>query len=160
VRGDKAALSSGCSPRAGQGDQFGLRRAFENSGAAEFGLYILAHQRRLESFLDQLSSHATDGVDVGIQRRRDFAVRPTFAASEVSSRMRAFVINCADRLPDLIIASSRSRSSALNFTTYFFAPVPVPATISSILAPAAWLQRFRNAPKFQGRDRLGSLANR
>src|SRR5208283_1711593 len=39
-----------------------------------------------------------------------------------------FVISCADRLPELISASSRSRSSALNFTTYFFAPVLVPAT--------------------------------
>ena len=57
------------------------------------------------------------------------SVQPS-PASDVSalSRMRAFVINCADRLPELITASSRSRSSVLNFTTYFFAPVPVPAT--------------------------------
>jgi len=32
------------------------------------------------------------------------------------------VISCADRLPELITASSRSRSSVLNFTTYLFAP--------------------------------------
>jgi hypothetical protein len=36
------------------------------------------------------------------------SVQPS-PASDVSafSRMRAFVINCADRLPDLIVASSR-----------------------------------------------------
>ena len=51
-------------------------------------------------------------------------------ASDVSalSRMRAFVISCPDRLPELIAASSCYRSSVLNFTTHFIVPVLVPAT--------------------------------
>src|ERR1700722_6923286 len=98
-------------------------------GRAEFGLYLRTSvaskpsstscRRALPTVLTLVSNAAAISP----------SVQPS-PASEVSafSRMRAFVINCADRLPDLIIASSRSRSSAHNFTTYFFAPVPVPAT--------------------------------
>jgi hypothetical protein len=71
--------------------------------------------------------------------------------------MRAFVINCADRLPELITASNRSRSSVLNFTTTSLPLYPALPQIISILAPAARLQRFRNAPNFQGRKRLEAL---
>ena len=44
------------------------------------------------------------------------------------NRILALVIICAEFLPERTIASSRSRSSPPNFTTYFFAPVLVPAT--------------------------------
>src|SRR5271157_3802379 len=51
-------------------------------------------------------------------------------ASDTSAfnRMRAFVSDCAGCLPAQIIASSRSRSSALNFTTYFLTEISLPAT--------------------------------
>jgi hypothetical protein len=42
-------------------------------------MIVFTHQRRFESFLDQLSSRATDSIEAGVQRRRNFAVRPTFA---------------------------------------------------------------------------------
>jgi len=37
--------------------------------------------------------------------------------------MRAFVISCADRLPDRMKDESRSRSSALSLTTYFLTAI-------------------------------------
>src|SRR5271154_3077522 len=98
-------------------------------GRAEFELYLRTSvasnpsstncRRALPTVLTLASSAAAISL----------SVQPS-PASEVSafSRMRAFVISCADRLPELITASSRSRSSMLNFTTYFFAPVPAPAT--------------------------------
>src|SRR5271170_3239918 len=51
-------------------------------------------------------------------------------ASEMSafSRIRAFVSNCAGCLPPEVNASSRSRSSALNLTTYFLTAISFPAT--------------------------------
>jgi hypothetical protein len=51
-------------------------------------------------------------------------------ASETSafSRMRALVSNCAERLPARTMASSRSRSSALSFTTYFLTAISFPPT--------------------------------
>src|SRR5208283_3368714 len=98
-------------------------------GRAEFGLYLRSSvasnpsstncRRALPTVLTLVSNAAA------ISR----SVQPS-PASDASalSRILAFVISCADRLPELISASSRSRSSALNFTTYFFAPVLVPAT--------------------------------
>src|ERR1035437_9742270 len=51
-------------------------------------------------------------------------------ASEMSafSRMRALVSICAELLPARTKPSSRSRSSALNFTTYFLTAISFPAT--------------------------------
>ena len=50
--------------------------------------------------------------------------------SDVSAfkRMRALVSNCAGLLPEWIKASSRSRSSALSFTTYFLTAISFPDT--------------------------------
>src|SRR5208283_3304497 len=50
--------------------------------------------------------------------------------SDVSAfnRMRALVSNCAGLLPAWIKASSRARSSALSFTTYFLTAISFPAT--------------------------------
>src|SRR5208337_4038331 len=98
-------------------------------GRAEFGLYLRSSvasnpsstncRRALPTVLTLVSNAAA------ISR----SVQPS-PASDASalSRILAFVISCADRLPELISASRRSRSSALNFTTYFFATVLVPAT--------------------------------
>src|ERR1700691_2901353 len=117
-------------------------------GRAEFGLYLRTSvaskpsstncRRALPTVLT-LASHAA-------------AISPSVQpspASDVSafSRMRAFVINCADRLPDLIIASSRSRSSAHNFTTYFFAPVPVPATNQLHPRPSGVATEIQKCPQ-------------
>jgi len=98
-------------------------------GRAEFGLYLRASvasnpsstscRRTLPTVLRLVSNAAA------ISR----SVQPS-PASEVSafSRIRAFVISCADRLPEPMSASSRARSCELNFTTYFLTPAPVPAT--------------------------------
>src|ERR1700691_955403 len=98
-------------------------------GRAEFELYLRTSvasnpsstncRRALPTVLTLASSAAAISL----------SVQPS-PASEVSafSRMRAFVISCADRLPELTTASRSSRSSMLNFTTYFFAPVSVPDT--------------------------------
>ena len=50
--------------------------------------------------------------------------------SDVSAfnRMRALVSNCAGLLPAWIKVSSRARSSALSFTTYFLTAISFPAT--------------------------------
>jgi len=57
------------------------------------------------------------------------SVQPS-PASDVPAfrRMRARVKSCAYRLAPPIIASRRSRSSVLNFTTYFLTPAPVSPT--------------------------------
>src|SRR5208283_729135 len=83
-------------------------------GRAEFGLYLR-------------SSVASNPSSTNCRRALPTVLTLVSDASALS-RILAFVISCADRLPELISASSRSRSSALNFTTYFFAPVLVPAT--------------------------------
>src|SRR6516162_5739175 len=51
-------------------------------------------------------------------------------ASETSafSRMRALVRSCAEFLPARTMASSRSRSSPLSFTTYFLTAISFPPT--------------------------------
>src|SRR5271165_6403440 len=115
--------------RAGQGDQFRLRRPVENPRPGGVRI-VFAGQRRRDPFFDQSTPGAADIVDAGVQRRRDRAVAPTFAPSDTSAfnRMRAFVSDCAGCLPAQIIASSRSRSSALNFTTYFLTEISLPAT--------------------------------
>jgi hypothetical protein len=60
--------------------------------------------------------------DAGIQGGGVVAVTPSFAGSEASafSRMRAFTTWRARCLSFWINVLSRSRSSPLSFTTYFF----------------------------------------
>jgi hypothetical protein len=81
-------------------------------------------------------------------------------ASDTSafSRIRALVSNCVDRLPELSIASSFSRSSGLKVTIYFLFPALFPVTNHLRPHAAAPTQRARNAHKFQGRRRLASLS--
>src|ERR1700689_95365 len=146
------------SRRAGQGDQFGLRRAVENSGTGGVRI-ILAHQRRLEALLAQLSSRAADGVDAGIQRRRDFAVRPTFACVrrvrfQQDARLRDQLRRSLARLDYRL----ESRSPAHNFTTYFFAPVPVPATNQLHPRPGGVATEIQKCPQVS-RTRASSMTS-
>src|SRR5271157_1034351 len=64
--------------RAGQGDQFRLRRSVENPRPGGVRI-VFAGQRRRDPFFDQSTPGAADIVDAGVQRRRDRAVAPTFA---------------------------------------------------------------------------------
>src|SRR5208337_4863450 len=98
-------------------------------GRAEFGLYLRVSaaaipsstsRRRVRPILLMLVSNAAESA---------LSLQPS-PASDTSafSRMRAFVSDCAGCLPAQIIASSRSRSSALNLTTYFLTEISLPAT--------------------------------
>ncbi len=98
-------------------------------GQAEFGLYLRVSaatmpsstsRRRVRPILLMLVSNAAEIA---------LSLQPS-PASDTSAfnRMRAFVSDCAGCLPAQIIASSRSRSSALNFTTYFLTEISLPDT--------------------------------
>src|SRR5271166_5402401 len=80
----------------------------------------ITHRRRVRPILLMLVSNAAEIA---------LSLQPS-PASDTSAfnRMRAFVSDCAGCLPAQIIASSRSRSSALNFTTYFLTEISLPAT--------------------------------
>src|SRR5271169_215386 len=98
-------------------------------GRAEFGLCLRfsapsspssTRRRRRRPILLTLVSSASEIA---------LSLQPS-PASDTSafSRMRAFVSNCAGCLPAQVNASSRSRSSALNLTTYFLTAISFPAT--------------------------------
>src|SRR5271167_3739012 len=98
-------------------------------GRAELGLYLRAsapsspsstRRRRRRPILLMLVSSAAEIA---------LSLQPS-PASDTSafSRMRAFVSSCAGCLPAQVNASSRSRSSALNLTTYFLTAISFPAT--------------------------------
>ena len=112
---------------------------------AEFGLYlrlIVASNpsstscRRTRPILLTLVSSAAEIA---------LSLQPS-PASDTSAfnKMRALVRSCAELLPALVIASSRSRSSALNLTTYFLTAISFLAT--NHLHPEPRRQRFRKTP--------------
>src|SRR5271166_1338563 len=115
--------------RAGQGDQFRLRRSVENPRPGGVRLYLRVSaaaipsstsRRRVRPILLMLVSNAAEIA---------LSLQPSPASDRSAfNRMRAFVSDCAGCLPAQIIASSRSRSSALNFTTYFLTEISLPAT--------------------------------
>ncbi len=115
--------------RAGQGDQFRLRRPVENPRPGRVRI-VFAGQRRRHPFFDQSTPGVADIVNAGVQRRRDRAVAPTFARLrhvrlQQDARLRQ---RLRRMLAHQIIASSRSRSSALNFTTSHLTEISLPAT--------------------------------
>src|SRR5271165_1653092 len=114
--------------RAGQGDQFRLRRPVENPRPGGVRI-VFAGQRRRDPFFDQSTPGAADIVDAGVQRRRDRAVAPTFARlGHVRLQKDARLRQRLCRMLARAIASSCSRSSALSFTTYFLTEISLPAT--------------------------------
>src|SRR5664280_2496046 len=98
-------------------------------GRAEFGLYLRVstgsnpsstNWRLVRSILAMLVSRAS-AIRLSLQ--------PSPAADmSAFSRIRAFVNNCAGRLPAWIKSSSCARSSALNRTTYFLTATSFVAT--------------------------------
>src|ERR1035441_8880742 len=98
-------------------------------GRAEFGLYLRVstdsnpsstNWRLVRSILAMLVSSAS-AIRLSLQ--------PSPAAdTSAFSRIRAFVNNCAGRLPAWTKSSSRARSSALNRTTYFLTATSFVAT--------------------------------
>ena len=123
-----------CANPSGAGEQvrainFASAAPSKIRGRAEFGLYLRVSaaaipsstsRRRVRPILLMLVSNAAEIA---------LSLQPS-PASDTSAfnRMRAFVSDCAGCLPAQIIASSRSRSSALNFTTYFLTEISLPAT--------------------------------
>jgi len=63
--------------RAGEGDEFGLLLAVENTRFGGFRRF--AGQCRFQAFFYQLFSGATDRRHVGVERRSDLAVAPTLS---------------------------------------------------------------------------------
>ena len=98
-------------------------------GRAEFGLYLrfsvdsnpssTSCRRTRPTLLTLVSSAAAIAL----------SLHPS-PASDTSAfrRMRALVNSCAEFLPARTRTSSRSRSSTLNFTTYFLTAISFPAT--------------------------------
>ena len=150
------------SRRASQGNQFGLRRAVENSRTGRVRI-VLARQRRLESFLHQLSSRVTDGVDAGIQGRCDFAVRPTFArlrrvGFEQDARLRDQLRRSLARVDHPLEALALLGAQFHHVLLY---PCTRSCHESSPSSPRPRGSReFRNAPNFQGRERLDAHLRR
>ncbi len=117
-------------------------------GRAEFGLYLRVSaasrpsstsRRRVQPIL-MLVSNAAEIV---------LSLQPSPASDRSAfSRMRALVSDCAGCLPARIIASSRSRSSALNFTTYFLTEISLPAT-NHLHRRTHAIERFRKTPQIQ-----------
>src|SRR5208282_423059 len=98
-------------------------------GRAEFGLYLRVSAASRPSSTSRCRVRPILLMLVSSASEIALSLQPS-PASETSafSRMRAFVSDCAGCLPAQIIASSRSRSSALNFTTYFLTAISLPAT--------------------------------
>ena len=122
-------------------------------GRAEFGLYLRFSVASNPSSTSCCRVRATLLMLVSSAAAIALSLQPS-PASDTSAfrRMRALVSNCAGLLPARTRALSRSRSSALNLTTYLLTAISFPATnhLRSWLAA----QRFRRTPQFQGRGRL------
>src|SRR5208282_3906411 len=107
--------------RTGQRDQFGFRGAIDDARSGRGGECLRV------STASNPSSTSCWRVRAMVARlaSKAFAIRLSLQASPASpasafNRMRAFVNLWAGCLPLRIRLSSRSRSAALSFTTYFF----------------------------------------
>src|SRR5271165_1546451 len=98
-------------------------------GRAELGLYLRLSVASNPSSTSCRRVRATLLTLVSSAAEIALSLHPS-PASETSAfrRMRALVSNCAGLLPARTRASSRSRSSALNFTTYFLTAISFPDT--------------------------------
>src|SRR5271166_2526999 len=116
--------------RAGQGDQFRLRRPVENPRPGGVRIVFAGQRRRDPSSTSRRRVRPMLLMLVSNAAEIALSLQPS-PASDTSafSRMRAFVSDCAGCLPAQIIASSCSRSSALSFTTYFLTEISLPAEV-------------------------------
>ena len=98
-------------------------------GRAEFGLYLRFSIDSNPSSTSCCRVRATLLMLVSSAAAIALSLQPS-PASDTSAfrRMRALVSNCAGLLPARTRASSRSRSSAPNLTTYFLTAISFPAT--------------------------------
>ena len=98
-------------------------------GRAELGLYLRASTASNPSSTSWCRVRSTVAMLVSSAAAIRLSLQPA-PASDTSAfkRMRAFVSNCAERLPLRINSLSRSRSSATSLTTYFFTAISFPAT--------------------------------
>jgi hypothetical protein len=121
---------------------FLLRPRLRRSAAGRISDYICGPAPP-RTFLDQLSARPLDIGDAGVERSAILLSLQPSLSSETSAfnRTRAFVSNCAERLPEPIKSVSFARSSAPSRTTYFL------TTIS--YSVANHLQRCSAAPVIQ-----------
>src|SRR5271157_2344496 len=98
-------------------------------GRAEFGLYLRFSVASNPSSTSCCRVRETVSMLVSSAAEIALSLHPS-PPSDTSafSRMRALVSSCAELLPARINASSRSRSSMVNFTTYFLPAISFPAT--------------------------------
>src|SRR5271157_4794273 len=98
-------------------------------GRAEFGLYLRFSVASNPSSTSCCRVRETVLMLVSSAAEIALSLHPS-PPSDTSafSRMRALVSSCAELLPARINASSRSRSSMVNFTTYFLPAISFPAT--------------------------------
>src|SRR5271157_4002193 len=98
-------------------------------GRAEFGLYLRFSVASNPSSTSCCRVRETVLMLVSSAAEIALSLHPS-PPSDTSafSRMRALVSSCAELLPARINASRRSRSSMVNFTTYFLPAISFPAT--------------------------------
>src|SRR5258707_1338376 len=98
-------------------------------GRAELGLYLRLNTASNPSSTSWRLVRSIVGILVSSAAAIRLSLQPS-PSSDTSafSRMRAFVSNCAERLPLRINSSSWARSSALNRTTYFLTAITFPTT--------------------------------
>src|SRR5262249_14369360 len=108
----------------GQGDQLGLLLAVKNPSNGRHRARLAA-QHGLEAFFHQLFAHPVNHGWAGFQSFDDPVVTPPFAPSGTSvfNKIRAFRTRRAGLFPFRSNVSSRSRSSPLSLTTYFFTEI-------------------------------------
>src|SRR5262249_23555314 len=115
----------------GQGNQLGLLLAVKNPSNGRHRARLAA-QYGLEAFFHQLSAHPVNhGWGRASMIRLSLHPLP---ASETSAfnKIRAFSTRRAGLFPFRINVSSRSRSSPLSLTTYFFTEISFAAMIASL----------------------------
>src|SRR5450830_1143165 len=98
-------------------------------GRAEFGLYLRVSTDSNPSSTNWCLVRSILAMLVSRASAIRLSLQPSPAADmSAFSRIRAFVNNCAGRLPAWIKSSSCARSSALNRTTYFLTATSFVAT--------------------------------
>src|SRR4029077_16713478 len=123
-------------------------------GRAEFGLYLRVSAASNPSSTNWRRVRRTLAMLVFSASASRLSIQPS-PASDTSAfnRMRAFVNNCAERLPLWIRSLSCARSSALNRTMYFLTATSFAATNHL----RCWArQRFRKSRQIQLREPLAT----
>src|ERR1700746_2069364 len=123
----------------GQGNQLSLLLAVKNPSNGRHRARLAA-QHGLKAFFHQLFAHPVNHGWAGFQSFDDPGVTPRF------NKIRALSPRRAGLFPFRISVSSRSRSSPVSLTTYFFTEISFAAMIASL---ASRWRRKRITKSFQ-----------